>query len=495
MKDTKNFESWKDVIIDFFEHRVEKINTKQNCKLYKARVDLKKMEKDISSESDARKLEKLKVKFKQSKSDFVTVREKAPITEIRQWIDETSEKSIDVGKRIIKATHALRFSHGSSVSEGHLLTGNTNKKEELLSTCSFKKELIIDMAHNNGNLITRSRFLALKLNQRLIFDLIFDGDFKFLSPFFKDIKQLEKWKKGLRELIECREIRNADKSKQVYFPTAHHNIPSKTRYHILAPLFSSSLAQELYDRQTALKYGKMEIEIRKLKNTQTTENKDSSNFHFNHSIELPNMAVQKFGGAQPQNISMLNKDRGGLSYLLSNQPPTWKGQLKPPVLKKSLFDGSFTSSRIQENISYLRNFLIRFKQIDISIQNPKRRRWVNKWVESIIDELFDYVSNIQSMPPGWSTNKDIKLKQSHQLFLDPYRDDDVFQQQRKSNEWQLDICGDFASWLNRRIIGKYKKFTPQIEHRRMWIQIMETPLREFNEITEIDSQHQRKEAL
>jgi CRISPR-associated protein Csy1 len=73
---------------------------------------------------------------------------------------------------------------------------------------------------------------------------------------------------------------------------------------------------------------------------------------------------------------------------------------------------------------------------------------------------------------------------AHQYFLDPYRDDKTFQSARKASNWQAVVCQDFAHWLNQKLIGKEKNFTPQPFHTRIWIELLEQPLREHNTMIE-----------
>ena len=83
------------------------------------------------------------------------------------------------------------------------------------------------------------------------------------------------------------------------------------------------------------------------------------------------------------NASQLNGARGGKLHLFSAQPPTWQSQLKPPLYKKSLFD-SFSHPSINIDIDYLRDYLLRFERIELSIKNPQRRKWIEKWVGNIL---------------------------------------------------------------------------------------------------------------
>lgn len=482
-KSVKGFESWEEVIIDFFEQKIAQ------SKLYKAKKFIEDKEKLIKTEKEVKKLERL-IKAKEDKqTELNELRIESPSTEIREWIDSTSLKKIAVGKRIIKATHVLRFSHSSSLSDGLLLKDKSN--DTILTTSSLKKEFTYDLAHNNGALITISRFLALQLSGKLIIDLILEGNYNFLKAFAKNQEQLGEWSNGFDNLVEKREIKTTDTAKQIYFPLIKLDNElgiEHVKYHLITPLFSSSLAEEVSTMVNHLKFSKEQEQTRKQRSA-------ISKYHPKPYIETPNLGVQKFGGAQPQNVSMLNKSRSGKGYLFPTQPSTWQSQLKAPIYKKSLFD-YFGNSHITEEVNYLREFLLRFEHIGLSIKDPKRYEHLERWVNSIINEVLFYTSSIQAMPAGWTATKDIKLKAEHQYFLDPYRDDEGFQNKRESTDWQSIVCNDFARWLNQKLTGKDKLFTPQAAHTRLWKQLFETPLREDTESIKVEAQYsQQKETV
>ena len=481
MNQSSNLQSWEEVIVDFFENKVD-------CKLHKKKNDINKNEKELEgineSEKNSIKINKLTKKLKLQKEELKNLRKTAPSSEIREWIESNSKKNINAGSRIIKATHVLKFTNGSAPPAGLL---NIEKSNDLfMTTSSMKKSLTIDMAHNNGNLITISRFLALQLSNKLIIDHILDAEFSFLRPFTASDQQLEAWKKGLSNLVEQREITVADKAKQVYFPTEMITSNIKdTKYHLIVPLFASSLGNEFNTN----KYSKQSKVI--------ASNKKNSKYHSHLSISYPNIAIQKFGGAHPKNISMLNADRNGESHLFSAQPPHWKSNFKPPMHKKSFFDYYRQSANTKENIDYLIKFLMRFNnpttklKLKLSIKNPQRKKHLDRWVNSIIDDLLYNISHIHSLPAGWS--KESKLLEHYQFLLDPNRQEESFQNKLDSSDWQKEICNDFSGWLNKELWKINKSFTSQDEHRDIWKKLFKTPLREYFEIIKMKQKHQHHE--
>ncbi len=483
-EEKRKLETWEEMILDFFEQKVQNIKSGQKCKLFSAREYIEKKDKEIETGKDVKKVQRAIKAKEQKEKEYGQLRKKAPSTEIRQWIDITSKRKIEVGKRIIKATHVLKFTHSSSESAGLLL--QTKSKHSFLSTASVKKDLIVDLAHNNGALITVSRFLALTLQGTQIIDLILGNDFCFFRPFINNESQLKEWKNGFKRLVEKREIDTADKAKQIYFPVDTLRTTAKNPYHIVVPLFSSSLTHEIDSIVTTFKYGEKQKKINKARKEQLPK------FLTGISVEFPNLGVRQFGGEHPKNISMLNADRSGKSFLFSSQPPTWQTQLKPPINKRIMFNRFFTG-RTEEEIAYLRNFLLRFERIDLSIKDPKKKKWIEGWVSQIIDEVMIYAASIQNLPAGWTRSENIRLKLAHQYFLDPYRDDEQFQQSRQTSDWQTVICADFAGWLNGKLKGRDKQFTPQSEHTRMWKKLMEKELREHAQAIDWDiKEHNRR---
>jgi len=358
----KSLDTWEKVIVDFFENRISE------TKLFKARGFIEKKEKEIESEKDPAKRNRQIISRDKKIADLIELRKKAPATEIRSWIDKNAGQS----GSIVKASHVLKFSHGSSSPEGLVL--HTGCFSALLSTASFKKELVFDLAHSNGNLISVSRFLALTLDKKKIIDLIHDDVFSFLMPFKKDSTQLNNWKEGFASLVERRAIRTGEKTKQIYFPNKGDPVSDKDDYDLLIPLFSSSLAEEIYSWVTEIKFGEEQKKITASKKPSGSDIK-TSKYHDGTAIAIPDLGVIKFGGRQPQNISMLNKGRSwkadkkdkttwGITYLAPTAPPTWQSQLKPPANRQSLFDG-FYNSLIKTEVDYLREFLLRFNRLDL----------------------------------------------------------------------------------------------------------------------------------
>lgn len=387
-------------------------------------------------------------------------------------------RAIVQGNGVFPATHIAKLTHSQSTSTSFLDASEVCKKTNLsTSSLSTKK---IDGSYPDAKLSRNVKFLMLEHNGKLLSEELVSGCSETLSSFSDDDEELDQWMQDFYRLLAPAPTSDS-LAKQVFFPI------NNNEYHLLTILKSSTLSQAIFDVCFEKTIRKEQIILNR--------NKTKNIYHQDVYKQFINVARVSPVSSQPQNVSVLNGKRGGYIRLFSTQPPTWQSQLKPPIYKKSFFD-YFGNSHITEDVKYLREFLLRFENIGLSIKDPKRRRHLERWVNSIIDEVLFYTSSIQSMPAGWSNIEDSKLKPEHQYFLDPYRDNEGFQQKRESTDWQNVVSHDFARWLNHKLIGKDKQFTPQAEHTRLWGNIFKTPLREDTEGIKADAKYsQQKEKV
>ncbi|MCB1936179.1 MAG: type I-F CRISPR-associated protein Csy1 [Nitrosomonas sp.] len=380
------------------------------------------------------------------------------------------------------ATHVIKLTH-SSIDASSFYDSIPEQKNIAITTSALKNK-IVDGAVKGNQFAPIFQFLELELNgvtlveQLAIDDHLFDC---FIADE-KDRAAASTWISGFRGALDTGKLSSHALAKQIYFPTKHNQKLVEQSYHILCNVISSSMAQTIHERV----YNEREKSAKK----SLEKNKYSSEI----SLKYINRSQLGVTASNHSNASQLNAKRGGKLHLFSNRPPAWQSQIKPPLLKKSLFSDLYNST-IHVEVSYLRDFLIRFKKLDLSIKDPKRKQHLERWVNNIMDELLFYVGTIQNLPSGWSSNTETKLKKSHQYLLDPYRLDEAFQTKRQVENWQAVVCADFARWLNNQLRGKDKQFTPQAEHSRLWKKMLELPLREYMEPVEQQIQQKMKEVV
>ena len=167
--------------------------------------------------------------------------------------------------------------------------------------------------------------------------------------------------------------------------------------------------------------------------------------------------MQNFGGSKPQNISQLNNERHGQTFLLNCAPPKWKRVASPPVSCSSLFgrELSFkTAALIREFRLFLENLREDEKNVHV------RRQRDNAYLLPIIDTVLNHGAVIQMMTDhaGWSNCDECKMKSSHALWLDVYNSDETFQKNREKGDWLILIATDFAGWLMHNLKSRKERY-------------------------------------
>jgi CRISPR-associated protein Csy1 len=148
------------------------------------------------------------------------------------------------------------------------------------------------------------------------------GDHSALAALTDDANQLNEWIAGFSRALSPGAPASHKLAKQGYFPAGDG-------YHLLSPLFATSLVHAMHQKMVALRFGDEVKAIWKARREKT--------WHPTPLTLFPNSAEMHFGGTKPQNISYLNSVRGGRIWLLSCQPPQWKRSEKPPTNLRSIF--------------------------------------------------------------------------------------------------------------------------------------------------------------
>lgn len=365
-------------------------------------------------------------------------------------------------KNVSFATHVPKLTH-SAIDSPAFFDTSTTVKHTHLSTSNLNNTAI-DGAVRGNQYAPIYQLLELELNGKKLANEFSDPETNLLAEFAENSQQLQNWNLGFTSALSEGLPRAHFLLKQVYFPLDNISTESNN-YHLLCNLVSSSKAQALFEFSR-----RNSNEIFKLRGN----NKFADETYFN----FPNRANISITASNHGNASQLNGKRGGRLGLYSCQPPVWHSQLIPPIYKTNFFYELSRNYEVKENIQYLSDFLTRFENLQLSIKDPKRMRWIEEWIENLADEVLVYVKSMQALPAGWSATEGIKLKPEHQVLLDCYRQDEEFLAMKNSANWQVVIIQDFAAWLNNRLYKANEKFTPQDAHAKLWMKIFKTNFRE-----------------
>lgn len=276
------------------------------------------------------------------------------------------------------------------------------------------------------------------------------GQPEALQALHADLQKAQAWHDAFIGLTSARESRVAshERAKQLYW-LAGDDPSDDSAYHLLAPLYATSLAHAVYGQLQEDRFG----EANKAARQARRDSKAHDGIHHDYR----DLAVQKMGGTKPQNVSQLNSERGGTNYLLASLPPSaWKVNHRYlPMSANSAFDRAFGARpAVRGTVKAFLAFLLTDPE-----PNRHTRQKVDDFVDSLVDEVVIYAGELQSQPAGWSLDErydDLALPEK--LWLDPQRaempDEGDFAGQWLLMDWPAEIGKRFAKWLNAELQGK-----------------------------------------
>ncbi|MBP2848378.1 type I-F CRISPR-associated protein Csy1 [Dickeya oryzae] len=349
--------------------------------------------------------------------------------EVRTWLTDAASRA----GQISLVTHALKFTH-SDAKGSSVFSTTPATATDVLSTASLAQPAID--AVGNAAALDVAKLLQTEHQGDSLVAALQRGDHRALEALAENPEQLTQWLAGFRQVLSDKQPSSHKLAKQIYFPVGDGE------YHLLSPLYSSSLSQALDQRLNAVRFGEQAKAIR--------EARYEKRWHDGVDVSYPGIAVQNMGGTKPQNISALNSARSGRSYLLSSAPPQWLSQIKLPLEHDTIF-------RVRGEVDALtytarremQQFLLSVKGVENNrdIRNQRRR-----YLDRLINTLFDYVATVQNLgKAGWSTYSQLNFPL--QLWLDPRRcqQDDAFRYAREGGGWKEQVAHEFGQWLNDRL--------------------------------------------
>ncbi|OOF07846.1 type I-F CRISPR-associated protein Csy1 [Salinivibrio sp. MA427] len=351
------------------------------------------------------------------------------------WVTDAATRA----KQISLATHCPKFVHSDARASSMLVTDIDKSEFRYLTSYSLTDKAID--AVGNAAALDVARFLKITVEGESLISQLQAGHISVLKPLTDDANLLETWRAGFSLALGDQVLSAHNLIKQTYFPV------NEGEYHLLCPLYSSSLAHTLYTKVRATRYGEKVKAIREAKNKQ--------HYHPERLEAFPRTVKQTFGGSKPQNVSQLNSERHGEGFLLNAAPPSYQQQPEDPSKQTSIFN-----RRLAYQASHLihdfRSFLASLTERDRNFATRYRRD--HDFILPLTDLVFDYAARVQlQVSAGWSQGADDKacrLKREHALWLDVYNPDAQFQREREAQDWLDTVASDFAAWLLRQLEDK-----------------------------------------
>ncbi|WP_186289006.1 type I-F CRISPR-associated protein Csy1 [Burkholderia gladioli] len=349
-------------------------------------------------------------------------------------------------KQIQAVTHSLKPIHPDARGTNLYVSPAGMSKIDALGSHALGERFATDVVGNAAALDV-VKLLKVESSGRTLLAALEAGDADALSALDDDPAEAEILRQAFLGLIRERESGAAshERAKQVYWLTGS-DAADDSHFHLLAPLYPTSLVQAVYDDVNDARFG----EANKLARLARRDGEAFDGVY----REYRDVAVQKLGGTKPQNISQLNSERRGVNYLLSSLPPSWERRPSAylPVRATSVFDRAFGArADVRGTLATLRAFL----GSDPTANRHARARRTSLMAR-LGDELVVYAGELHTLEAGWTRGEPFSnLSLDEKLWLDPSRaelpEESEFAEHWLALEWPARVADRFAKWLNAQL--------------------------------------------
>lgn len=355
-------------------------------------------------------------------------------------------------------THPIKFTHSAIKGASSLQMERTKlDAHDEIGTHSLAV-LDEDFAISDAKHLDVYSLLKMLVDGKRLLDWLREGDTDFESALDDDpATAMALMDSFARVLQPDNELTSHSLAKQIYWLN-DENPSDDSQYHLLQPMFSSSLEHAVHEDIRSVRETAFEA-----RGTQ----KQKPTFA-NHSTYL-GLVSRAIGGSNAQNVSPLNKARGGRNYLLASlPPPAWAPRQGPDLRKldtvfNQIHGALFWFGEVREYLHTLADFLKTNPD-----QNRETRDRVGACVQAIGQELALFGTAVTGRyPAGWTRDEACRLPLCEKLWLDPDRtelplrenaehphgheDDLAFQQAYDCGDWADEVASRFGLWLNGQL--------------------------------------------
>ncbi|KIG08618.1 type I-F CRISPR-associated protein Csy1 [Caballeronia concitans] len=372
------------------------------------------------------------------RADLIAQHERVP------WLEDAARRV----KQIQAVTHSLKPIHPDARGTNLYVTPTELPVLDVVGSHILGNHFSTDVVGNAAALDVH-RLLKLEMNGRTLLKALIDNDPDAVQSLDDDPAKAQSLREAFTSLTSKREGGAAShvRAKQLYWLVGG-DAEDDAQYHLISPLFATSLIHVVHAEQQDARFGQANKRARHARRDGLP--------HEGVYREYRDLAVQKLGGTQPQNVSQLNAERGGINYLLSSLPPTWETRRNVlPANVSSIFERAFGARPlVRVLIRQMQDLLLSDRP-----NNLQARKRLKDLENRIIDELVAYAGELLKEPPGWTRDpRFAELADEEKLWLDPLRselpEESEFASRWLFMDWPAQIGERFGKWLTAKMANK-----------------------------------------
>jgi CRISPR-associated protein Csy1 len=322
------------------------------------------------------------------------------------WLEDAARRV----SQIQAVTHVLKATHPDARGSSLHRAPSALRPHVEIGTHSLGESYADDIVGNAAALDVY-KFLKIEVDGRRLLDWLQADDADLLAALNDDLATAQAWAKAFKGLIrpDSEALASHPMAKQVYWCIGG-NPSDDTAFHLLQPMFSSSLGHAIHIDIDEARFGEANKEARLARR----ENQS----HDGEYRAYLNLVERKLGGTKPQNISQLNSERRGVNYLLASLPPTWEQNMP-----KKLFgiETALDHFMYYEGAPDQLKALVKLLQSnpDPTMETRIKRERIEQDLGASL-AAFGLVTQ-QMFPTGWTRDDECLLPNCEKLWLDPRR--------------------------------------------------------------------------
>jgi CRISPR-associated protein Csy1 len=363
------------------------------------------------------------------------------------WLEDAARRvsQIQAVTHVLKATHP--DAKGSSLFVSPRSLPSRSEIGSHLLGDKFSEDIV-----GNAAALDVYKFLKVEVDGKRLMDWLQQGDEDLLNAMNSDPITAKQWGDAFKSLVRpVEQLSSHTMAKQIYWCITGEPTDD-AGFHLLQPLFSSSLAHAVHQEINDARFGDQNKEAR-----QAFYKKEAHDAIYR---EYKDLAIRKLGGTKPQNISQLNSERGGVNYLLGSLPPRWRQRRSASFL---FLDSALIRFQNFENVRGLIKQLIAFLQT-----NPEPTMETRQTRETLERSLGQSLAAFglatrHSFEPGWTRSAECHLPLCERIWLDMERaelpahpdyekEDQEFREAKEWKDWPDEVASRFANWLNAQLL-------------------------------------------
>lgn len=233
----------------------------------------------------------------------------------KTWIADAAKKVT----WIQQVTHAIKYTHPDARGSSLYSAGNQNASDTEIGTHTLGTALVADVVGNAAALGVY-KFLNLRVGEHSILALAVGKHPALAAALSDNTEEAHEWMEAFATLTESKgQLASHKLAKQIYWPLGDGF------YHLLSPLFSTSLAHTVWEKIRA--DTELVWDIRKARKAGKSLATPFSDY--------PELLIQKFGGDNPpkhqpaqckSHQQELSPPRPTAQPAIARHPPAFHGQ-------------------------------------------------------------------------------------------------------------------------------------------------------------------------